>query len=94
MIVQEERRHLQQIKLTYETAWYEVNLGEDYMKDYIKFCQTKKDLPKDFFLSSNRQLRYFIGKCVKNNEKFLRERILNFICSVKLSEDLPTTTLH
>ena len=60
IFVQEERDYLRNIKQTFETSWDKVSLGESFMKDYIDVCKTKKDFTSDFFLSTNKQLRYFI----------------------------------
>ena len=58
IFVQEEKTYIEQIKQTFEKAWNEVSLGENFINEYMKVCQTKQDFSSDFFLSTNRQLRF------------------------------------
>ena len=58
IFVQEEKTYVEQIKQTFEKAWNEVSLGENFINEYMKVCQTKQDFSSDFFLSTNRQLRF------------------------------------
>jgi len=78
-LVLEEKSHLEVIKVTFEKAWKEISHGERIMNDYINFCQTKKEFTSDFFHLANRQYR---------------ERFLNFICSLQLSEDISMTSAY
>ena len=58
-LVQEEKTHLEMIKITFTKAWDEISLGERIMTDYTKFCETKKEFASEYFLTANRQIRYF-----------------------------------
>ena len=56
-LVQEEKTHLEIIKITFTKAWDDISLGERIMTDYTKFCQTKKKFTSEYFLTANRQIR-------------------------------------
>ena len=57
-LIQEEKTHLETIKITFEKAWDEISLGERIMTDYTRFCQTKKEFTSEYFQVGNRQFRY------------------------------------
>ena len=59
ILVQEEKAQLEKIKLTFNNSWREISLGERFMRDYMNFCQTKKEFTPDFFLSIAKQVRYY-----------------------------------
>jgi hypothetical protein len=56
-LVQEEKTHLETIKITFSKAWDEISLGERIMTDYTKFCQTKEEFTSEYFEVGNRQFR-------------------------------------
>jgi hypothetical protein len=56
-LVQEEKTHLEIIKITFTKAWDEISLGERIMTEYTKFCETKKEFTSEYFLTANRQIR-------------------------------------
>ena len=56
-LVQEEKTHLEIIKITFTKTWDEISFGERIMTDYITFCQTKKEFTSEYFETSNRQIR-------------------------------------
>ena len=56
-LVQEEKTHLEIIKITFTKTWDEISFGERIMTDYTKFCQTKKEFTSEYFETSNRQIR-------------------------------------
>ena len=56
-LVQEEKTHLETIKIAFAKAWDEISLGERIMTDYTKFCQTKEELTSEYFEAGNRQFR-------------------------------------
>ena len=56
-LVQEEKTHLETIKITFSKAWDEISLGERIMTDYTKFCQTKEEFTSEYFEAGNRQFR-------------------------------------
>ena len=56
-LVQEEKTHLETIKIAFAKAWDEISLGERIMTDYTKFCQTKKEFTSEYFEAGNRQFR-------------------------------------
>ena len=56
-LVQEEKTHLEIIKITFTKTWDEISFGERIMTDYIKFCQTKKEFTSEYFETTNRQIR-------------------------------------
>ena len=56
-LVQEEKTHLEMIKITFTKTWDEISFGERIMTDYTKFCQTKKEFCSEYFETSNRQIR-------------------------------------
>jgi hypothetical protein len=56
-LVQEEKNHLESIKVTFSKAWDEISLGERIMTDYTKFCQTKEEFTSEYFEAGNRQFR-------------------------------------
>ena len=56
-LIQEENNYLNTIKLKFETAWHQIDLGENIMEDYIRFCMTRKQISYDFFERLNRQFR-------------------------------------
>ena len=60
IFVQEEKTYIEKIRYTFEKAWNEVSLGENFINEYMKVCQTKQDFSSDFFFSTNRQLRLLI----------------------------------
>ena len=56
-LVQEEKTHLETIKIAFAKAWDEISLGERIMTDYTKFCQTKEEFTSEYFEAGNRQFR-------------------------------------
>ena len=55
--VWEDQTHLEIIMITFTKTWYEINLGERIMTDYIKFCQTKIEFDHEYFKITGRQIR-------------------------------------
>jgi len=78
-LVQEERSHLETIKVTFSTAWQECSQGERPMAEYISCCQNKKELTPEFFQLCTRQFR---------------KRCLNFICNLDLGLDITADTAY
>ena len=56
-LVQEERSHLETIRVTFSTAWQECSQGERPMAEYISCCKHKKELTPEFFHLCSRQFR-------------------------------------
>ena len=56
-LVQEEKTHLEIIRITFTKTWDEISFGQRIMTDYTRFCQTKKEFTSEYFEISNRQIR-------------------------------------
>ena len=56
-LVQEEKTHLEMIKIIFTKTWYEISFGERIMTDYTKFCQTKREFTPEYFDITSRQIR-------------------------------------
>ena len=58
-LMEDEGYILDRFRDTFETAWSEINLGEEPVADFIRFCKDRKHFKVENWTISNRQFRYF-----------------------------------
>ena len=57
-LMEDEGYILDRFRDTFETAWSEINLGEEPVADFIRFCKDRKHFKVENWTISNRQFRY------------------------------------
>jgi len=77
--IQEIGFYVDKLRAKFEETRSEISLGQDIVTEFIHFCKVRGEFSTSFWKGVGKQMR---------------ERYLNFVCSLDILDEIPMTTMY